>query len=74
MKDGTVHMGFVTQEAADKVVIRDIAAQEFTLDAKLIAKREMNEQQSLMPPGLMNAMTAGDLASLLEYLEGLAKK
>ena len=74
MKNGEVKMGFVTQEAADRIVVRDIAAQEHTLDPKLIAKREKNEQQSLMPPGLMNAMTVGDLASLLDYLEALAKK
>jgi putative membrane-bound dehydrogenase-like protein len=74
MKDGTIHMGFVTQEAADKVSIRNIAAQETTLDTKLIAKREKNEEQSLMPAGLMNASTVADLASLLDYLEALAKK
>ena len=67
-------MGFVTQEAADKVVIRTIAAQEFTIDPKLVAKREKNEQMSLMPAGLMNALTVSDLASLLDYLEALAKK
>ncbi len=74
MKDGAVHMGFVTQEAADKVVVRNIAAQESTLDPKLVAKREKNEQLSLMPAGLMNAQTVADLASLLDYLEALAKK
>ena len=74
MKDGSVQMGFVTQEAADKVVIRTIAAQEFTIDPKLVAKREKNEQMSLMPAGLMNALTVSDLASLLDYLEALAKK
>ncbi len=73
MKDGSVQMGFVTQEAADKVVIRNIAAQEITLDPKNIAKREKNDK-SLMPEGLAAALTVSDLASLLDYLEGLAKK
>jgi putative heme-binding domain-containing protein len=73
MKNGDVKVGFVTQEAADRVVVRDIAAQEHTLDQKLIVKREKSDQ-SLMPPGLMNAMTVSDLASLLEWLEGLATK
>jgi putative heme-binding domain-containing protein len=73
MKDGAVQMGFVTQEAADKVVIRNIAAQEITLDPKNIAKREKNDQ-SLMPEGLVNALTVNDLASLIDYLESLAKK
>lgn len=73
MKDGSVQMGFVTQEAADKVVIRNIAAQEITLDPKNIAKREKNEK-SLMPEALFNAFTVNDLASMLDYLESLAKK
>ncbi len=73
MKDGSVQMGFVTQEAADKVVIRNIAAQEITLDPKLIAKREKNDK-SLMPEGLFAALTVNDLASILDYFESLAKK
>jgi putative membrane-bound dehydrogenase-like protein len=73
MKDGTVQMGFVTQEAADKVVIRNIAAQEITLDPKLITKREKSEK-SLMPEGLAAGMTVKDFASLVDYLEDLAKK
>lgn len=73
MKDGSVQMGFVTQEAADKVVMRNIAAQEITLDPKLITKRDKNEQ-SLMPEGLAGGLTVGDLASMLDYLEALAKK
>ncbi len=73
MKDGTVQMGFVTQEAADKVVIRNIAAQEITLDPKLIVTREKNEK-SLMPEGLVAALSVKDFASLLDYLEALAAK
>lgn len=73
MKDGSVQLGFVTQEAADRIVIRTITAQEITIDPKQIAKRDKNDQ-SLMPPGLFNAMTVHDLASVLDWLEGLAKK
>ena len=73
MKDGTVQMGFVTQEAADKVVIRNIAAQEITLDPKLIVTREKNEK-SLMPEGLVAGLSVKDFASLLDYLEALAAK
>ena len=73
MKDGTVQMGFVTQEAADKIVMRNIAAQEITLEPKLITKRDKNET-SLMPEGLAGGLTVNDLASLLDYLEALAKK
>jgi putative membrane-bound dehydrogenase-like protein len=73
MRDGTVQMGFVTQEGADKIVIRNIAAQEISLDPKNIAKRDKNDK-SLMPEGLANPFTVQDLASLIDYLEALAKK
>ena len=71
MKDGSVQMGFVTQEASEKVVIRNIAAQEITLDPKLIIKRDKSEK-SLMPEGLVATLSVKDFASLLDYLEALA--
>jgi putative heme-binding domain-containing protein len=71
MKDGSVQMGFVTQEAEDKIVIRTIAAQEITLDPKLITKRDKSDK-SLMPEGLAASLTVKDFASLLDYLEALA--
>ncbi len=73
MADGSTHMGFVTTEAADKVVIRNVAAQEITLATADIKKRD-KLPASLMPPGLMVNFTAKDFASLLDYLESLAKK
>ena len=73
LKDGTIHTGFVTQEAADKVSIRNIAAQEVVMKTEDIAKRETLEV-SMMPPGLMNANMVSDLASVVDYLESLAKK
>jgi len=73
LKDGAMQMGFVTQEAADKIVIRDIAAQEITLDPKNITKREKSDK-SLMPEGLVAGISVKDFASLLDYLEALAVK
>lgn len=73
LKDGTSHTGFVTQEAADQVSLRNIAAQEVVLKVSDIAKRETLEI-SMMPQGLMNHLTVSDLASVLDYLEALAKK
>jgi putative membrane-bound dehydrogenase-like protein len=73
LKDGTVNMGFVTREGADKVTMRNVAAQESTYDVKDIAKRETLEI-SIMPPGLVNNLTVKEFASLLDYLESLAKK
>lgn len=70
--DGTTEMGFVTQEAADKVVIRNVAAQEITIPVADIKKRE-KLPTSLMPPGLLAKFTVKDFASLLDYLQSLAK-
>ena len=74
LKDGSVHMGFVTLEAADKVVLRNIASQEITINTADIAKREKSETISLMPAGLADSLGLQDFASLLDYLEALAKE
>jgi putative heme-binding domain-containing protein len=60
-------------EAADKVTIRDTAAQEHTLVVKEITKREKLDK-SLMPEGLAAPLTVQELASLLDYLESLNSK
>lgn len=73
LKDGSVQMGFVTLEAADKVVLRNIASQEITIKTADIAKREKSEAISLMPQGLASSLGLQDFASLLDYLEALAK-
>lgn len=72
MADGTTQLGFVTTEAADKVVIRNVAAEEVTLATADIRKRD-KLPTSLMPPGLMLNFSAKDFASLLDYLQSLSK-
>ena len=72
MADGSTQMGFVTTEAADKVVIRNVAAQEISLAVADIRKRD-KLPTSLMPPGLLLNYSAKEFASLLDYLQGLAK-
>ena len=73
LKDGTINMGFVVREGADKVTMRNVAAQESTYDVKDIAKRD-TLPTSIMPPGLVNNLTVKEFASLLDYLEELAAK
>ena len=73
LKDGTVNVGFVTREGADKITVRNVAAQESTYDVKDIVKRE-TLPTSLMPPGLVNNLTVKEFAGLLDYLESLAAK
>lgn len=70
LRDGTELEGFVVQEAADKVQIRTIAAQEISISTADVVKRAKLEK-SLMPEGLAANMTVKELASLLDYLEGL---
>jgi putative membrane-bound dehydrogenase-like protein len=73
LKDGGIGMGFVTDEQGGQVTIRDIAAQEHTYQKSDITKRE-ELPTSMMPPGLMMNFTVHEMASLLDYLELLAKK
>ncbi|HCN78281.1 MAG TPA: heme-binding protein [Verrucomicrobiales bacterium] len=72
MKDGTAQMGFITQEGANEVKLRNIAAQEFTFKTADIKERQ-KLPMSMMPPGLMMNFTVLEFASLLDYLESLAK-
>jgi putative membrane-bound dehydrogenase-like protein len=74
LKDGTVLTGFVTLEADDKVSLRNIASQEFTVRTADIIKREKSESVSLMPAGLVANLSLQDFASLLDYLEALARE
>lgn len=72
LKDGTEVDGFVVREAADAVTIRTVTAQEQTIPVKEVSKREKLEK-SLMPEGLAAGLTVKEFASLLDYLEALAK-
>jgi putative membrane-bound dehydrogenase-like protein len=73
MNDGTQQMGFITLESADNVKLRNVASQEFTFAVKNIKSRQ-KLPISIMPPGLMTNFTVHEFASLLDYLESLAKK
>ncbi len=61
------YMGFVTQESADKLVLRDIAGQVSTIKVKDIISRSELET-SMMPPGLANSLSYEELASLITFL------
>jgi hypothetical protein len=55
------------------VKLRNVAAQEFTFLVKDIAERQ-RLPISVMPAGLVDGLTLREFASLLDYLEALAKK
>ena len=71
-KSGDSQMGFVIAESADEVTIRNITGQEFTYATKDIKTRD-KPPISMMPPGLASGMSVKEFASLLDYLEELAK-
>jgi putative heme-binding domain-containing protein len=66
-KDGKSFMGFVSQESADNVVMRNISGDVFTINAENIATREELET-SMMPAGLANSLSYEEFASLITYL------
>jgi len=72
LKQGEPVMGFVVEEGAEQVTIRNQTGAEQKIAVSNIADRQ-KLPTSLMPPGLMNQMTIKDFASLLDYLEKLAK-
>ena len=66
-RDGKNHVGFVSQESASQLVIRNITGQAFTLNTEDIATRKELDT-SMMPPGLANALSYEEFASLVTFL------
>ena len=66
-------MGFVSQEAADRVTIRDIDGKEHVIPTASIEQRG-KQPLSMMPEGLVKMLTVKEFASLLDYIESLPKK
>ncbi|MEI6715647.1 MAG: heme-binding domain-containing protein [Verrucomicrobiota bacterium] len=72
LKDGTTQMGFVVQEGAKSVTLRNIAGQEVSIAMEQVSKHE-TDPRSMMPEGLVGNLSVKDFASLLDYLVALAK-
>lgn len=70
LKDGRSVTGFVTQEGAEEVALRDVTGRAMTIAVDDIAERR-TLPVSMMPPGLAANLTIHELASLLAYLEKL---
>lgn len=70
MKDGSQHLGFVTGEADGVVTLRNIAGQSFQI-RRAEVREEKHLAQSMMPEGLVAALTPDEFASLIEYLLSL---
>ena len=66
-KGDKTYMGFVTQESADRLVMRNIAGEVFNVrTSDIISRKEL--ENSMMPEGLANALTYEEFASLLTFL------
>ena len=67
--DGNVYMGFVSEESAPELTVRDITGHATRLPIAKIATRTA-VPSSTMPAGLANALTFPEFASLVEFLAG----
>lgn len=66
-KGGKSYMGFITQESAAKVVMRDITGQLYTIKTSdIISRKELED--SMMPTGLASALSYEEFASLITFL------
>jgi putative heme-binding domain-containing protein len=66
-KGNKTYMGFVSEETATNVVMRNIAGDVFNVrTADILSRKEM--KTSMMPAGLANALSYEDLASLVSFL------
>lgn len=66
-KGDKTYMGFVSEESAEKLVIRDITGQVNTIKVANITSRKELET-SMMPPGLANELSYEEFASLITFL------
>ena len=73
LADGSRVEGFVTQESAEIITVRNIAGAITEIDTPKITKRG-ESKQSMMPDGLVNNLSPEELASMLAYFESIAKK
>jgi len=71
-KDGKALSGFISAESADQIEMRDIAGQVHKVKTSAIKQRHELEI-SMMPPGLANALSLKDFASLVDFLKSKKK-
>ncbi|MDQ8189271.1 DUF7133 domain-containing protein [Roseibacillus persicicus] len=73
MKDGAVHLGFITREEDGEIDLRNIGGVVTTLQTGEIAKRE-EQPQSMMPAGLASSLTVDQFNALIDYLGSLKEE
>jgi len=71
-KGNKSYTGFITEETATKVILRDVTGQVYTVKASdIVSRKEMDA--SMMPAGLVNALSYEEFASLLTFLSNQKK-
>jgi putative heme-binding domain-containing protein len=71
-KGNKSYMGFVTDENADRIIMRNITGEVYTVKTSdIISRKEM--ETSMMPTGLANALSYDELASLVTFLSNNKK-
>ena len=69
LKDGRILSGYLADDRADAVTIRDMSGQR-TLVPRSDLKSLEPSSTSLMPPGLLEAMQPQEIRDLFAYLQG----
>jgi putative membrane-bound dehydrogenase-like protein len=72
LEDGNQVTGFVTEEAATRITLRDAEGREIILSPEEIEDRA-KQSISVMPEGLVDTLGPQDLRDLLDYLQSLGK-
>lgn len=66
-KGNKSYTGFITAESADKIVMRDIGGNVYTVkSADVLSRKEL--KTSMMPVGMANALSYEEFASLVTFL------
>jgi putative heme-binding domain-containing protein len=72
LKSGDEAYGLIASETADEIAVKNIGGLITRFKKSEIESRQQ-ARQSIMPAGLQAAMSAQELADLVEYLAGLRK-
>jgi putative heme-binding domain-containing protein len=68
--DGAVYQGLIIYEAVDSLILQTGAATTVRLEGSRVAARRPSDV-SLMPPGLLDPLSDGEVADLYAYVRSL---
>ncbi|MCM8537177.1 MAG: hypothetical protein NE334_14655 [Lentisphaeraceae bacterium] len=70
LKDGSLASGFVTSKDDKQITLRSMVGTVQKINKTNIIKESVSKN-SMMPPGLVNALSIKEFASLIDYLQSL---